>query len=177
MTKALYNIKSSNRGYEIAKFDLDLNVEATYSVSLGECDCPAGEKHTCRHRKMLPMFLELDRVDSPYFLDFDTKTWHKPLEDGESATIEYHSDLVRRRAAKHQGDGYTQGLEVIPDPRLKEEATKPRTVSAPTAQSLAATEGVGSKRVPLEEPKGVEVSVTPNPPSVAPLSLKRRRIV
>lgn len=154
MTKHLYNIKATSDGFEIAKFDLDLNVESSYALTQEECECPQSHKPTCRHRKMLPLFLAVDRVDTDFFFDFDTKTWHQPLNDGDSgATIEYHDALVERL-------------------KDKEEATNPEAVLA-QAQPLDATEGEGSI---LPEPAELEVSVS-SAPSVAPTKITRRRLI
>lgn len=85
---SLYNIKSSVDGFIITKFDDDLNVESSYeyhTMANGPdiCHCPAGQRTTCRHRQMFPM-LQL-RVDSPWFLDFDTRQWVDPT--GEAASV------------------------------------------------------------------------------------------
>jgi len=73
----LYSLRSSDSGYQITKFDDDLNPEATYTVSLSECDCPAGVRPTCRHRKMLGVMV--DRCDSAWFYNYDTGEWHDPF--------------------------------------------------------------------------------------------------
>ena len=78
----LYNVHSTDDGaYCITKFDENLNVESTYIVSLEECDCPQYSKPTCRHRKMLPLFLQHNHVDEGWFLDWDTRLWRKPLSE------------------------------------------------------------------------------------------------
>lgn len=79
----LYNIKSDDSpngsnvvSYRITKFDEDLNPESSYLVSPIVCECPAGVRDTCRHRKMLPLML--DRVDTAWFYCFDDKQWYDP---------------------------------------------------------------------------------------------------
>jgi hypothetical protein len=69
----LYNAKSTDDGVRITKFTDDLNVESSYIVSRSSCDCPAGVRDTCRHRQMLPSFVE--RIDTPWFLDWDNRRW------------------------------------------------------------------------------------------------------
>lgn len=64
----LYSYRST--GY-ITKFDSDGNVEASYQVSSEGCTCPAGHRHTCRHRQMLPDLRPL--ADTHWFWDFDRK--------------------------------------------------------------------------------------------------------
>ena len=65
----------------ISKFDLDLNPLAAYHVSHKECDCPRGNKPTCRHRKMLRVFIDAGHVNDGWFLDYETRTWTKPIAD------------------------------------------------------------------------------------------------
>lgn len=76
----LYNCitsPSNEEEYIITKFDNDFNVEATYTTSLSECDCPAGTRDTCRHRTMLPIFLASEHVNDNWFYNYDTHGWHK----------------------------------------------------------------------------------------------------
>lgn len=77
---AVYNIKSTPNGWQVNKFDDDFNLESSYEMTQSDgqtrCGCPAGARPTCRHRQMFPM-LSL-RVDSPWFLDFDTRQWVDP---------------------------------------------------------------------------------------------------
>lgn len=81
MTKhALYNCKHAGDQYRITKFDSDANVEASYLTDGIECDCPAGVRPTCRHRKMLPLFKASKGTNGNMFYDFDAGTW---LEIGE----------------------------------------------------------------------------------------------
>lgn len=62
----LYNLRSDGT---ITKWDADGNVQAQYSVSEDGCTCPAGHRHTCRHRQMLPDLLPI--ADTHWFLDWD----------------------------------------------------------------------------------------------------------
>lgn len=64
----LYSYRST--GY-VTKFDRDGNVEASYQTSDEACTCPAGHRHTCRHRQMLPDLRLL--ADTGWFWDFDRK--------------------------------------------------------------------------------------------------------
>src|SRR5215469_8463368 len=85
MTQTLYNCKSVDEThYRITKFDSglvpfedDKGRISSYTCSLQECECPAGHKPTCRHRKMLPLFLENDHIDDNYFFIWDTHQWFK----------------------------------------------------------------------------------------------------
>lgn len=80
-----YNCSHDHSGYRITKFDDDFNVESSYLVSETECECPQGSKPTCRHRKMLPQFLVTKRVNSQWFLNYDTGAWR---QDHAGAYIE-----------------------------------------------------------------------------------------
>lgn len=158
MTKSLYNLKSigTSGNFQITKFIDELDVESTYIVSDHGCECPQfqGRGKTCRHMKMLPFFLELQREDTEYFLDFDTKTWHQPL--APEYEMEFHAiALDHKRKAEQYGQ---QSLEVIPN-----------NVTG-VVQDVVAAEG-------LPPPPQERVSrVAPEPSAVLPPTLKRRRV-
>jgi hypothetical protein len=46
-----------------------------YTTTVTECDCPAGHRTSCRHRAMLPEFIETKRVNTAWLLDFDNQQW------------------------------------------------------------------------------------------------------
>lgn len=66
----LYNCHHSGDQYRITKF-VDGSPEASYLCTHSECQCPAGIRETCRHRQMLPHFLNHNLVDSALFLNWD----------------------------------------------------------------------------------------------------------
>lgn len=71
---ALYNLRSAGEAsWRVTKFDEDLNVESSYTVSSTACECPAGQRpgYVCRHRQMLPQLWKIN--DLAAFLDFDTR--------------------------------------------------------------------------------------------------------
>ncbi len=72
---SLYNCRHSGDQYRITKFDVDMNVEASYLCTTSECDCPAGVRPTCRHREMLPRFLQRQYVGTEWFFDYDRGGW------------------------------------------------------------------------------------------------------
>jgi hypothetical protein len=72
---SLYNMKENGSGYQITKFDEDLNPEATYSTGDVSCNCKAGGRPTCRHRQMLPLFQVTARVNTGWFYDFEGENW------------------------------------------------------------------------------------------------------
>lgn len=82
----LYACRTSTPdAYVIAKFDEDFNVAATYNLTAltkvtdWSCDCPAGPRPSCRHRKMLQAFLAANAVDTDRFYCYETQSWHQPL--------------------------------------------------------------------------------------------------
>jgi hypothetical protein len=72
---SLYNVKENGHGYEITKFDEDLNPEGHYTVALRTCECKAGGRPTCRHREMLPLFQGTGRVNTGWFYEFEDGKW------------------------------------------------------------------------------------------------------
>lgn len=73
---SLYNAKSTDDAVRITKFDENLDVESSYITSRSTCECPAGTRNSCRHRQMLPEFISAKRIDTPWFLDWDDRTWY-----------------------------------------------------------------------------------------------------
>lgn len=70
----LYNLRTSADAYTITKWDAFGNPEATYQLTQAECTCPAGHRHTCRHRQMLPDLLPI--IDTEYFWDYQSNSDH-----------------------------------------------------------------------------------------------------
>jgi len=73
---SLYNAKQTSEGIRITKFTDDLDVESSYITSRDVCDCPAGHRDTCRHRQMYPEFAANERINTPWFLDWDNHRWY-----------------------------------------------------------------------------------------------------
>ena len=71
----VYNCHTIDGAYHMTKFDENMDVEATYELSLTECACPAGVRPTCRHRKMLPLFMANDAIDTNKFYCYETHQW------------------------------------------------------------------------------------------------------
>src|SRR5215469_18589107 len=69
---------SADGDYIITKLTEDLIPEGSYRLSLRECTCPAGHRPTCRHRQMLPLFLEKGHVADGYLLDWHTRQFVPP---------------------------------------------------------------------------------------------------
>lgn len=66
----IYNLHTDGDNWRITKFD-DGNPASSYLVSHTACQCPAGERSTCRHRQMLPVMLSAGLSNQPWFLDWD----------------------------------------------------------------------------------------------------------
>lgn len=91
--KSLYTIwpTSDSHNFRVSKFDEDLDAVESYNIAeVGTsmlCTCPAGGRHTCRHRQMLRIFQGLERIGSGLFYQFDTKKWYdqqgKELQNGK----------------------------------------------------------------------------------------------
>ncbi len=67
---ALYSLRTDGDQYRITKI-VDGNPEGSYLVSERECECPAGHRHTCRHRQMLPQMLAHRLCNTHWFFAHD----------------------------------------------------------------------------------------------------------
>lgn len=74
----LYNCVSAGHpgAFIVTKFDENMEVESSYLVSNGECACPRGSAHSCRHRDMLQRFRQHKHIGDGWFLDWDTRMFH-----------------------------------------------------------------------------------------------------
>lgn len=82
MTTELYTCRSEASDYRITKLDEDYNHLTNYEVSPEGCSCPQGHKPTCRHRKMLSLFLATGHIDDGWFFNFANRQW-RPALTGE----------------------------------------------------------------------------------------------
>lgn len=85
---SLYSVRqTAYLSYRMVKFDEDFNVqEVWYLYKKGlfrdwNCDCWQKNKHTCRHRQMIDLFINNNKVNSGWFYDPDRKEWERPLND------------------------------------------------------------------------------------------------
>lgn len=93
---SLYNCKHSGdqyRIYRITKFTSDFEVEASYLCGLTSCECPAGHRPSCRHRLMLPKFIQRDAIGTSWFLDFDRGGWVQGWKEEPATNKELDSAL------------------------------------------------------------------------------------
>lgn len=96
----VYNCKTDGDQYRITKFDDDLEVESSYLLTMAECECPAGNRPSCRHRQMLPKFMQRHAIDTEWFLDFDRGGWvqhtlaSQPVEERATQAEPEREDAV-----------------------------------------------------------------------------------
>jgi hypothetical protein len=95
---SLYNLRTTELGYRITKFDGDLNIESSYEMYNHSgnfvCTCPAAQRPTCRHRQMIDELLP--KVDRGFFYNYDHKTWvFMAAFEPEVAESEPHSQEVK----------------------------------------------------------------------------------
>ncbi len=80
----LYVLRSTPTGYRITKLDDDLTMTTVYEMVHNrygvQCSCFQANKPTCRHRKMVELFVARKRVDKGWFYDYDTGRWLKPVK-------------------------------------------------------------------------------------------------
>src|ERR1700693_246624 len=81
MTLDLYTLHGTPTDGEfvIQKFDKDYVWQSLYALSATICTCPQGHKPKCRHRTMLPMFLQHGHIGDGWFLEWNTRMWRRPL--------------------------------------------------------------------------------------------------
>ena len=76
---SLYQVRNSSNGFEVRKFDDDINFIEKYDINFwGQrtfCTCPA--RFECRHIKMLPRFESAKAIDTDMLHDYDRNLWVK----------------------------------------------------------------------------------------------------
>lgn len=138
MTTPLYSLRTDGDQYRITKF-VDGDVESSYLCTESECECPAGHRHTCRHRQMLPTMLAHKLANTHWFFAFDTggqivdfngtpKKLFDELALASAPVPQMRADNERKRkesADQHQHCEVTHPL--FPDIPLTTEPTRERT--------------------------------------------------
>ncbi len=71
----LYLCRTDGDQYRMVKMTSLSEVESSYLCSERECQCPAGVRPTCRHREMLPRFLERNAINTGWAFDYDRGGW------------------------------------------------------------------------------------------------------
>lgn len=78
---SLYSCRHEGDLYRITKLTSDLDVESSYLVGEGECQCPGFERrHTCRHLDMLPRFIARESripgaLSGQWLHNFERNAW------------------------------------------------------------------------------------------------------
>lgn len=81
---ALYSMRQIGRAYRMVKWDDLFNVEAIYTLmprgNHFACECFQAKRYTCKHREMLPVFLEAEAVNTGRFYDYEERRWHAAIQ-------------------------------------------------------------------------------------------------
>jgi len=85
---SLYNCKIAGDQWRMTKFDEHMNVESSYLCTTTECECPAGQRPICRHRDMLPKFIQRQKVGTGWVYDYDRGGWVQAFDDPEPEAID-----------------------------------------------------------------------------------------
>lgn len=112
---SLYSCRHDGDQYRITKMDHDLNVESSYLCTFDECECPAGVRPMCRHREMLPKFIQREAVGTGWFFDYDRGGWVQMWEDEP----EPHSETVNASDFDSEGAGSTPAVAAIAPSKSK----------------------------------------------------------
>ncbi len=116
----LYSCRHSGDQYRISKFNDDMNVQSSYLCTETECDCPAGVRPICRHREMLPRFIERKTVDSDWWFDYDRGGWVQMGNGEEPLQLEDfegpHSTVVSVVGFEPIDDGSNPSVAAKPLP-------------------------------------------------------------
>lgn len=121
-TIPMYSLRTDgSEQWRITKF-VDGDVESSYSTTYSECDCPAGHRHTCRHRQMLPAMLAHGIADTHWFylhdaggriVDFNGTP--KSLLDQLAAGEARRSEVYEEPEGLDEGEE-VEGLDTQPVP-------------------------------------------------------------
>lgn len=113
----LYNCKHAGDEYRITKFDNHHNVESSYLCTTSECECPAGVRPTCRHREMLPKFLNRGAVGTGFWYDYDRGGW---------VDMRTEDEVESEPSAKAVAEAWLSPNEILNDiPYIEVQATAP----------------------------------------------------
>jgi|SRR5580704_4515061 hypothetical protein len=110
----LYNCVTANGGYRITKFTHDYEVESSYIVSADGCDCPAGSRPVCRHRTMLPFFIDGEHIDDGWFFIWDTRQWLRPVGEAETVAEQNQDWKLRPQGAPSTSNPHDEPREFYP---------------------------------------------------------------
>lgn len=144
----LYACRTIAKGFMLSKFDSDFNISAFYEITPGgngglshSCSCPS-QRQPCKHIAMVEAFAEKDYIDSEWFYDPATKTWHNPLGalgtaglEGEARpqVAEAEADELELEDDEADEDGFEPELEDEPELPLVSGAKPETELPTPSA--------------------------------------------
>lgn len=145
---SIYNLRTSDDSFIITKFTSDLDVESSYTVTLSECECPAGRRPTCRHRQMLPTMLAQGIEDTGGFYDFDNDQFLEPevMDQGLSDDVDGIPDTL-------EGDDKLDVTETSSEPALHHVLTTEQLLNLPQY------EGVPYREAELDTPASFDEAI------------------
>ena len=138
MTSVLYSLRTKidrdgTQHYRLTKF-LDGEVESSYHVSREQCECPAGQRPTCRHRQMLPHMLNASIANTHWFYDHDHGG---QVVDFEGMSREAYERAAREAPPLRFDMDYTNSVGHSPAADALQPA--PEGLLAPSPEQLAPT--------------------------------------
>lgn len=137
----LYTCRHEGNEYRITKLTHNLDVESSYLCTFSECNCPAGVRPTCRHRQMLPKFIDRGAVDTGWMLDFDRGGW---IDNRTEDEIE---QSYPQEANDAEAEYQQQAQEMPPLP----EGVEAVSLEDPTALHNAIAEAVGEPEATISQ--------------------------
>lgn len=153
MSSSLYSLRrTATTSFSISKFDPDYNHLATYTVNETTCTCPRGQTNKpCRHQKI--MLAMLAKADSGWFLDWETKQWHAPLDESKLYGNECHNELMAEaKAINTRLETKIKAFELAhPSGPVKGECEGPSSPPAPEAPIPTISVPMGASRPPLKK--------------------------
>lgn len=127
----LYSLRTDGDQYRITKF-VDGDMESSYLCTESECECPAGHRHTCRHRQMLPTMLAHKLANTHWFFAFDTGG---QIVDFNGTPKKLYDELTLASAPVPEGqhceeDTYGRGpmMNAVPQMRVDNERKRKELV-------------------------------------------------
>lgn len=119
----LYNVRTADNGWMLAKFCNDFNVAGIYTVTAGDpptCDCPGWpRKRTCKHVRMVSVFALRGAIDTNEFYCYETQQWHLPL-----AHLGLEDDPSAKRAIEAASKPVETVSSLQPEPALQPPQSK-----------------------------------------------------
>jgi hypothetical protein len=144
----LYLCRTDGDQYRMVKMTSLSEVESSYLCSETHCECPAGVRPTCRHREMLPRFIQRNAINTGWGFDYDRGGW---VQTEYGSTDEPISDPYSHL---HLSDGKYKGqhlntpiyeVENIQEPALAVELVDTTVSKTVTPAGSSPAEGTKPK--------------------------------